>query len=267
MRSRALLFFLHFFCGYCTSQVGAIYTNGASSTAMTSLSNQSGAEAIFANPAGLVFGQASHGAIVNYTDQFGLGEIARISVGGFLKKGLSHFALGINHYGTRVYKEQSILFSYARPLFQNFSVGLQYNLNTLAINSYNRVMQSTVNIGFQAKVNSSITMSGLVCNVLKTASDNYSSPQQMQFGILYIPSSTFNLFVEAIKQTDRSLSTMLGFRYMPLEKIELRLSADVTRAEIGFGAFYSLSKSKLGLAYANHQSLGGSYALSGIIEK
>jgi hypothetical protein len=251
---------------YCAGQLGAIYYNGAFSTGLQGFSNHQGSEAIFTNPAGIVNSTSTYGLLFNYTDQYGLGEISKVALGGRIKSKSGHFAIGLYQYGIAEYKEQSLNVSYARSLFENLQIGIQFNHNRLAINTFNSVAQNAVNIGMQSKINKTLMVSAMIANVLKTESGSYRSPSHVQFGLTYRPSSSISVLVEAIKQSERPLVGILSLNYLPTEKINLRLGADITRGEIGLGAFYSIAKAKMGFGYSTHQNLGGSYALSGVID-
>jgi hypothetical protein len=251
------------------AQLGAIYYNGASSAGQVGFSNHKGSEAIFTNPAGMATSTTTFGANVHYIDQYGLGEISRIGLGGRYKSGLSHFGIGLYHYGIPEFKEQSLILSYARILFNNFRLAAQFNFNSLSIKineQGNRVGNAAVNLGFQCDVNKSLMISGFIANALKISSNEYNSPPQIQVGFIYMPSEQVSLFVEAIKQTERPLSAVLGLNYSPYQQIQIRGSVDITKAEAGLAFFYSLSSYRIGASYGNHQNLGASYSVSAILD-
>jgi hypothetical protein len=251
---------------YCSAQLGAIYYNGAFSTGLQGFSNHEGVEAVFTNPAGIANSKGKYGMIFNYMDQYGLGEISKLSLGGRIKTNSGDFALGLYQYGIEEYKEQSIALSYARSLFKNLQIGIQFNHNRLAINTFNTVSQNAVNLGMQSKINNSLMVSVSIANGIKSQPGNYTSPALIQFGLTYKPSSSIALLVEAVKQTERPLSGILSVNYLPTPKINLRLGADITRGEVGIGAFYNITKVKMGFGYSTNQNLGGSYAISGLID-
>jgi hypothetical protein len=248
------------------SQLGALYYNGAISSGLQGYTNHQGSEAIFMNPAGLAQSTTHYGAVLNYTDQYGLGELNKIAIGGRLKTNSSHFAIGIYQYGIDDYHEQSFTLSYARSLLANLQFGIQFNHNRLTIEDLSTVSQNAVNIGFQSKINKTIMASGMIANAFKIQSENYASPRQIQFGITYIPAANASILFEAIKQAERPLTGVIAVSYLPSDKVNLRLGADMTRAEIGFSLFYNMGKAHVGVGYNTHQYLGGSYSLSGVID-
>jgi hypothetical protein len=263
---KSLSFILCMLPIYCSAQLGAIYHNGAFSSGLQGFSNHQGAEAIFTNPSGIVNSTGKYGMIFNYTDQYGLGEISRIAIGGRLKTNSGHFAIGLYQYGVEEYKEQSIMLSYARSLFENLQIGIQFNHNRLAINTFNTISQNAVNLGMQSKVNSKLLVSVSIANGIKSQPGNYTSPALIQFGLTYKPSQSIALLVEAVKETDRTMAGIFSINYLPTDKVNLRLGADITRGEVGLGAFYNISKIKMGFGYSTHQNLGGSYSISGLID-
>jgi hypothetical protein len=248
------------------AQLGAIYYNGANSMGLLGLSNHKGSESIFTNPAGIAIGQSKYGAVLNYADQYGLGEINRIALGGRLKSGRSNFGIGLIHYGIPEYKEQSISISYARALFDNFRLAFQYNFNLLSVQELSGSGQSALNLGFQCDVNKSLMISGVVSNALKTSSGNYESPQQIQFGFTYTASEQVNLFIEAVKQAERPMTGIVGFSYSPIKSINFRSAIDLNKEEIGIGFFYNLSTYKIGTSYSSNQNLGGNFAITGLLD-
>lgn len=168
------------------------------------------------------------------------------------------FGLTFNYFGIDAFNEQKIGFAYARQLFDNFSIGAQFDFLNTQIQDYGSTNAITFELGCLINILPDLTFGFHLYNPVQVELiEGESLPAVYKAGIGYQPSKKALVTIEVEKDIDYNARFRAGLEYQFLDTFFLRVGAatEPVLASIGIG-----TKLKNGLALdigsTYHQYLG-----------
>lgn len=252
-----LLFFCHLVSGQYIFQSARGAGIGQATVALQD------ANSLLSNQAGLAWVE-DVSILVSAERRFSLSELNSVSAGVAVPAGLGTFGLVVNTFGFESFRQQKIGLAYARRLFENFSLGAQFDYLQTSIPEHGSKGALTFEMGIQGKLSKEITAGVHVfspAQVELAEADNI--PTVFRMGFAWQASDKALLVAEAEKDIDFKARIKGGFEYRLAEPVFLRAGFGTNPATFHFGVGYRL-KSKFGIDAASgyHQLLGLSPALS-----
>lgn len=175
-----------------------------------------------------------------------------------LKKGV--ISVGAQLHGYRLYRSNRIGLGYSMRLSEKFSAGVQVNYHSLRIENYGTAGTATGEFGFQAKINSKVTLGASVSNIgrnqlIEIQNDRYST--YLRLGLSYKLSERVLTLLEAEKEIESRLRVKGAVEYQLIEQFYFRLGAASNPVEVtsGFGIQFK-TQWKLDFGMGWHQQLG-----------
>ncbi|HMP29727.1 MAG TPA: hypothetical protein PKD85_09000 [Saprospiraceae bacterium] len=217
-----------------------IYGNFAS----TSLSNQNS--------------YADLSAIFRYHDiDFGEYSFAYV-----YRKNYSSFGATLVQFGAEDYFERKIQLSYARKMFSNGGLGLNFNLMNIQNAELGTTFTPTIDVSFYSSINNKLDFASSVRNVLKTKNDIIHYPPILAIALFYKISKVLQVGIEGVQIIDRPFDLKLLFEYNPSNQINFHLGLDILNQNIGLGFAYQLGGYRLGLSTGQSNRLPMSSGVS-----
>lgn len=263
MKSLLLFFLASLFSISVFAQNGTPLPAGARGMAMgnTGIANQT-INSIFSNSAGLAYLKGTH--LVAFGEQrfAGLG-INNIAVGAGHSVGSGTFGLSLQSFGAEAYSEQKIGLSYARKLFNQLSMGVQFDYINTSIDKYGSTGAFTFEIGFVASLNKDITVGVHAFSPIRVAiTDEEDLPSSIGFGFSYHPSKKVTFNAEVEKAIDTDLSINAGLEYWIHKVVSIRVGGSVQPTLATFGLGFKVNDNfYIDVASTWHQVLGVSPGL------
>lgn len=222
-----------------------------------------GPEAVYLNPASTTAIKASTSIDASGGQLPGLPTHIQPGLGILHKLKGSTLGLSITKSGVSEFRYTQLGISYARPLLKNLNLGLRFNGGALRIKEYGSAYQMSCDVGFIGTINKISSLGFYISYpIITTASNGLSLPIRMAVAYGYMPNNKTKLMIEIEKIEDREVSPKIGFVYLPLKTVEIRLSSDFMRTMAGWGVGYKLNNNTLFTSYIYHRDLGGILGLS-----
>ncbi len=248
------------------AQDGAPPTAGARSTAMgnTSVTFQNIYSA-FGNQAGLAFLEGL--SVGLHTERRFLVEdlnSASFAVA-YPNKKFGTFGLAANYFGSDAYSEQRIGISYARKLFEQVALGVQFDYLGIRMPEYDNIASFTFEIGLQAQFSKHFRAGAHVfspARIQLTDQEEDIIPAQFNVGVAYLPSEKVMVTAEVEKDIDFPFSIRAGVEYRVVEKLSLRVGTGSQPTQTGFGLGVHLKSIDIDLASSYHWVLGFTPSIS-----
>lgn len=241
------------------AQNGLTPARGAESLALGgNVSGSQGIEGILNNQAGLSQVQG-FAVIINSEQRFLLSELLVGSLGlAYNKPSFGTIGLLISSFGFDTYQEQKIGLAYSRQLFDNLSIGGQFDYLNTRIDGFGSSNAITFEIGVQSQVTDQILIGAHVFSPgTVRINDTNEIPSRFNLGIQYKPTPKFFLRAEIEKLIDRPLSIQGGVDYKIINELYLRVGTSTNPTRLSFGVAYGFSnKFQFDLSTVNHEILG-----------
>ena len=246
-------------------QNGAPPVAGARATGMgnTSVTFQDVYSA-FSNQAGLAF--LEDFSVGMHTERrFLVEDINSASLAMAYPSKLGTFGLAANFFGANAYNEQRIGLSYARKLFEQVALGVQFDYLGIRIPEYGNRASFTFEIGLQAQINKHFILGAHVfspARIQLTDQEEDIIPSQFNIGASYLPSEKVMITAEVEKDIDYPYSLRAGVEYRVVEKLSLRVGGGSYPSQTGFGLGLHLKSIQIDLSSAYHWVLGFTPSIS-----
>ena len=236
-------------------------SNGLAGTGVT----LDGIDAIFNNQAGLA-SIDSFSFIISSESRFTIQDLTIIGAGVSIPVGANGvFGLSASNSGLSDYKEQKIGLAYARSLFSNFDIGVQFDLLNVSILNFGNRTTGTFELGFMADIGKQFTISGHIFSpvtIAITEEDNDVN-SRLRIGGTFAPSEKVKVHLELDKWYQNALSVRGGFEYMATPNIGIRLGMSSQPVLYSIGVSYNVFNNfSMDGAYATHPNLGGTPSLT-----
>ena len=217
--------------------------------------------AITSNSAGIAFvEQISFGL---YTEQrFANADIRQVGMITAIPTKFGTVGLQLQSFGFENYNEQKIGI-YARQLFENIAIGVQFGYLNTRIAEYGNKGILTSDIGLQAEVLDNLWLGANLSNPfpVKLTETEYL-PTQLDLGLTYHFSKKLQISTAVQKDFEYPASIRAGFNYQLIKPLSLRFGISTKPIENTFGIGIHLKQIELDFAIAYHQFLGFTPAFS-----
>ncbi|MES3018056.1 MAG: hypothetical protein V4721_09765 [Bacteroidota bacterium] len=173
--------------------------------------------------------------------------------------------LSFNTYGFDEYREQQAGLFFAKKFGDSFRLGAGLKYHQLSIFQYGSAKAYTVEIGFQLKLTSNVTIASNIVNPNRSRYNdlsNSSLPVKISIGTACRLSDRIYIIGDIEKILNQPLDAMTGIEYNIINWFSLRggISANPFKQYAGFGLDYN--KIQIDLAVASHPRLGYSPQIS-----
>lgn len=251
----------------------------AFTTAQPSL--PAGAKGAGMNDVGVTFQDIYSG----FTNQAGLAYIHQTSFAifgeqRFLLAGLNSFAattalptksgtvgLVLQYFGFETYNEQKIGLAYARKLFDQVALGVQFNYLNTRITEYGTKGVISAEVGLQANITQQLRLGVHVSSPFSVAiTDEDIVPTILKLGLAYEWSKKVMVAAEVEKDMDYPPILKLGINYKIVDKLSLRAGVGSNPVRNSFGIGIHLKNLTIDVASSFHQILGFTPSVSVIYE-
>ncbi|MEL6925705.1 MAG: hypothetical protein AAFO94_16795 [Bacteroidota bacterium] len=219
-----------------------------------------GIESAYANQAGLA---TLDRFAFNLTaeNRFLLPELSQAYLAAAFPTNSGTFALTLRHFGFSEYNEQKIGLAYARQLFDQLSIGVQFDYLNTRINEYGSQGVFTFEAGLQTLILRKLQMGAHVFSPVSIAlSENENLPTILRLGIAYLASDKVTFAAEVEKDIDLPAQFRAGFEYQIANALFLRLGLGTNPTSVSFGVGYRINRFQIDVASNYHQILGVSPA-------
>lgn len=261
---RLLLLLITFlFSSYLFGQSTLSYTGGASlgSLSYTSSSHR-GVISLYGNPAGLTH-LSNWGGDVGYARRFNLDELATINLAAGVKTSLGHFGLVATRFGSDAYSETKIGIAYARKLFANLSVGVNFDRIQYDASAYGNSSIYTFDVGVMSQLTPDLILGVSVFNPLALELNSTTVvPARYVVGVDYKASSKSGVMADLEKRSDRDLEFKVSVYYDLLDELRLSAGAQVRNSAFHFGMLYRLGKLNVTGSFGIDNRIGNTPAVS-----
>lgn len=176
-----------------------------------------------------------------------------------LPTGLGNFGLQIDHFGFKNYNETSLGLAYARPLGENFDLGIQFNYFSYRVPSYDQASTINFQIGVIARLTDQLNIGLQVYNPVggylnKEHEEKLASVYQ--FGVSYEPSESVIVHTSVVKEENRELNVIAGLYYQFGKRFYARAGVESYNTS-PFGALgVTFGDFRIDFAVSYHNQLG-----------
>jgi hypothetical protein len=195
-----------------------------------------------------------------------LDDLVEISAAGHLPlPWKDQVALGIQHTGIEGYSEQRITLGYARKLFEQLHVAVQFDLNRNSVAEYDDLYATSWAVCFVAPLMKHVSFSAFIYNPLGNAG-TIDLPSLARLGLLYSPSQKLGVAMEIEKDWRYEMRLKAGMDYKIHPRIALRWGVSTEPAMIHAGIAWNLfHQMSVSGGWRYHSRLGS--VLSGSISQ
>lgn len=213
---------------------------------------------IFYNPA-LFSGNSSFST--SFHIPFSINGLSYKNICGNFKLKKSHFALGIQEFGTEFYKEQTIIISSNYSFFTNFTSGLSLRYLHKKVVGFSNNSTLQFDFGLRSKISNFQIFSSFL-NFTFMDLDGDTLPMENRTGVCYNYSEKLKIATNVVKELDYPFSVHFGVSYSPLENVWI-LSGFQTEPDI-FSAGLRLNLFRFNFSYGirTHKILSPTHYIS-----
>jgi len=233
-------------------------TTGARGAAMGGVGvTFSDINSVFGNQAGLAHLESA-AAVVFAERRFIESPINSLSAAFAYPVGFGTFGLSVNTFGVKNYQEQKIGLAYARRLFNNLSIGAQFDYLNTNIPLYGTRGAISLEVGLQAQILKDLQFGFHLYNPLEIeiAEDSFL-PTIYRAGLLYTPSEFVLLTAEVEKDIDYVARFRAGIEYRFSDLFFMRTGFATAPTLVSLGLGLSLQGGlAVDVAASYHQVLG-----------
>ena len=211
----------------------------------------------FRNQAGLAFVENLSGMVVGER-RFMNSPVNALSAAAAYPSEFGTFALTLNYFGIDAFNEQKIGLAYARQLFDNLAIGVQFDYLNTQIQEYGSSGAITFEAGIYSKISNALSLAVHVYSPARIEwTEGENLPSIFAVGLAYQPSNKVVLTAEAEKDIDFDTRFRGGVEYLAIEKVWIRAGAATNPVNVSFGLGYAVSEQlRMDISSVYHQYLG-----------
>lgn len=170
-----------------------------------------------------------------------------------------NFGLKTSYYGFSDYNETQVGLAYGRKLGKKVDVGVQFNYNSLRINSYGNASAINFEIGtilhLTEKLNAGIHVYNPVGGKFGK-NNNEKIASDYTFGFGYEASNKFFVSAEIEKEENQPVNVNAGMQYRFLPQLMARAGIATATSNAFFGFGFFLKSFRIDVTAAYHPELG-----------
>jgi hypothetical protein len=219
--------------------------------------------AAFSNPAGLA--RLRQAQILTFAEQrFVNSPIQRIGAAVAYPVSFGTFGATVHSFGIEDYQERRLGLLYARQLFDNLTIGAQFNYFQTQQTFYGNRSVLNAEFGFQLRMSSELQLGAHIYNPIPVQfADDLRLPSVFTTGLGYTPSERILLMVELEKEMNDALRFRAGAEYNFGELFYLRAGVATQFEQVSFGLGVALENGlRIDVAAMYHSLLGVSPSVS-----
>ncbi len=260
MRLLPLILVLSFlFPTKITAQIGYRLVSGGQSAAMNNAASAvSSADAVFQNPASLLFITRPTATLATEM-RFGVTELKPIGVGFIQPTKSGVFGFSLQHFGFSAFQQQKLGVAFARRFSDKLNVGIQLDYLHLQAPDYGNAHLLTVEIGCNTLITKDLMLSVYVYNPLAI---RLSASERVPSVFRLSGAYSVNAYVVVAAEIEKNLLEGANFRfgmdYKITQTVAIRCGFSSLPASFSFGIGYHLSENLVIDAALAHQALLGS---------
>jgi len=211
----------------------------------------------FRNQAGLAYLQ-NFGGIVLGERRFMDSPVHTFSAAAAYPSDFGTFGLTLNYFGIDAFNEQKIGLAYARKLFDNLAIGVQFDYLTTQIQEYGSAGAITFEAGLHSKISQVLALAVHVYSPARIEwTEGEHLPSIFAIGLAYQPSNQVVVTAEAEKDIDFDTRFRAGVEYLAVEKVWIRAGVATNPVNVSFGLGYAISDQlRMDVSSVYHQYLG-----------
>ena len=179
--------------------------------------------------------------------------------------GYGVFGISASNLGLADYKEQKIGLAYSRSLFNNFDLGIQFDLLNTSILNFGSRTTGTFELGFIADFGTKFKIGGHIFSPVSISITDEANDvnSRLRIGGSYSPSEKVKVLLELDKWYQNDLTVRGGFEYQMVENIAVRLGMSSNPVFYSIGLSYNVfGDFSLDGGYGVHSILGSTPSLS-----
>lgn len=262
--SYLLLFLIYFYSPSNTHSQSNLRPGGANQLAVGYIKSvQSGINAIYGNPAGLVYSSSKYAIDISGDRKYNFEELSTYSIGAVYNKKIGSLGGSFVSYGDQDYNERRLQLTYARKLANNLSLGIAFNGYQYNIREYGTKFVPGFQVGLLAQPFKYLQIGVFISDANQAnLTDVAHIPAVIGLGVNYIVSDKVNWMIEVLKVIDRNPNIKTAITYQVHESIKVATAMDIALRQFSIGVGYSISDFKVIGAYGLNNVLGNTPAIS-----
>ena len=214
-------------------------------------------EALFWNPAGLEYisGRAFSAFI---SRPFGVEDITLGSAGYIQPTPLGRWGVGLQTFGTKIYRENTFGLSHSRTIRGGICIGTTLKIFNLTIDRYGSALSYGVDLGCLFKIKRCIYGGLCLTNVNKPRIGDVHEhlPQLIRIGLRSTFADELILNAEVQRETKYGVQFHAGQEYRISKILALRTGLQTNPTDFTAGAGFYLGRYRLDYAFSSHSMLG-----------
>ncbi|RMH69739.1 MAG: hypothetical protein D6675_11890 [Gemmatimonadetes bacterium] len=213
--------------------------------------------AIYTNPAALaqMYGMA---ASMDYTQRYGLSELAHTQIMGAVSTNLGAIGLSYNQLGEDLYQERLVVGTYAYEVRHDLSLGLSLRGYQLDVAQYGESTTFGVDAGILLRPRPEVRLGFKAHNLNRPeiGVTHDPLPHSLTLGVAYVPRSNVVVGIDAFKDLDFPISYRAGVEYKPVPALALRAGVQTEPGQFSVGAGFYHRFLQIDYARVSHPKLG-----------
>lgn len=240
------------------AQIGYRLVSGGQSAAMSNaVTAVASADAVFQNPASLLF-ISRPTATISTEMRFGVKELRPIGVGFIQPTKSGVFGFSLQHFGFSAFQQQKLGVAFARRFSEKLNIGVQLDYVHLQAPDYGNAHLLTFELGCNTLITKNLNLSFYVFNPIAVRlNPSERTPSVFRLGAAYTLNEKFIIAAEIEKVVIDKANFRLGFEYKIAKIVAVRCGFSSRPASFSVGIGYYLSKNCVIDAALTHQSLLG----------
>jgi hypothetical protein len=191
--------------------------------------------------------------------RFLLQELSLYQLSFALPTSSGNFGLKTGYYGFAEYNETQIGLAYGRKLGEKVDIGVQFNYNSVRINTYDNASAINFEAGMilhlTERLNAGLHAYNPVGGKLgKNGEEKLASVYS--FGLGYDASENFFVSFEAEKEEDQPVNVNAGIQYKFIPQLMIRAGIATASSNAYFGIGFFLKSFRLDVTAGYHPQLG-----------
>lgn len=216
-----------------------------------------GAEALFANPAGLALG-AGFDALLLADRRFGLAEVATHGAGIAFAGRSKGIGAGFTRFGLDAFREETLMTSVAYRFRHRLAVGTRVRLLRLSGAGFDARSWTAVDLGFQASAGTVVHIGATAWNVTGVPAVGRGGSAGLGARL----SDRATLYARARKDADRPVRMAAGVSLVLEDRLVVRAGVSTHPHTLSAGAGVQVGGLVIDYAASDHPSLGISHRAS-----
>jgi len=193
--------------------------------------------------------------------RFNLKPLSHHNFVGEIPSRWGNFALGIQTFGVKQYKESTVSLAYGRQIKQRFQAGVTINMYSLSIPNYSSATTMGMSLAWQVKLNDNIRWGTILHNINgpNIGKSKDPLPQLILSALSFHPTKKISVQIEWEQDTAFEGQLKSGFRFLPKDWLSIHTGFVSGTGQVTGAIGINLLQVNINYAMANHPHLGQSH--------